>query len=136
MPALVVIMFSLLSMRIPRLRTFLVKRIPLFCKVLCCRLFLVNCIQYFRVGRTVFQSSRKPSSCHWSDLHVPGILLFCLLLFSHVQPTLAPSFVICVYRQCFPFNSKFFTSLRALVCIVFIKRFYSIFHVYSYLHGL
>ena len=43
-PALVV-MFSLLSMHNPWLRTFLVKRIPLFYKVLCCRLFLVNCIR-------------------------------------------------------------------------------------------
>ena len=38
----------------------------------------------------MFGAYTKASSCHWSDLHVPGILLFCLLLFLHVQPALVP----------------------------------------------
>ena len=49
-PALVVI-FSLLSMRqISWLRTFLVKRIPLFYKALCCRLFFSQLHPVFSGG--------------------------------------------------------------------------------------
>ena len=38
----------------------------------------------------MFGAYTKASSCHWSDLHVPGILLFYLLLFLHMQPSLVP----------------------------------------------
>ena len=100
-------------MRISWLRTFLVRGFCCFIKFFVGVCFKVNYFQFFRAGRTVSQSSRKPSSCHWSDLHVPGILLFCLLLFltrvtsfgafscnTHAD-TLASSILLFIAMPCF-----------------------------------